>query len=253
MNHRRRYESRGNEEDTEEMRTPKKDLKQGYFIDEKRLKTLDVKMNSLFSQNSESANERKKCNQYMHTISHITELYEIQRIYRGLFPGDQVKINIKIPKLVFMLKNQLKNKGRMEHRFILNICRELDIELEYVIVEKTPNTIFIGDTNKCLMFEQDSIYIGEWIKVSKHKKCRHGVGMEWVPSKHLFYGEFQYNIKKGLGIIKQQLSIFIGIWDNDLQGSKGYIIKEDGRVEESRGRVIKTETQIHKLQTLLGG
>ena len=66
---------------------------------------------------------------------------------------------------------------------------------------------------------------------------RNGLGLEWVPNKYVYYGEYSNNKKNGFGVMKTMEETFMGFFVNNAKTDKGYLIEANGRVcpvEESR-------------------
>ena len=45
------------------------------------------------------------------------------------------------------------------------------------------------------------IYLGGWKNDYLDEGSKHGMGLEWVPQKYIFYGEFANNKKNGIGVM----------------------------------------------------
>ena len=56
------------------------------------------------------------------------------------------------------------------------------------------------------------------------------MGLEWVPNRYVYYGEFSNNKREGLGIMKTNDESFIGIWSKGKRTSEGLTISKNGDV-----------------------
>ena len=69
-------------------------------------------------------------------------------------------------------------------------------------------------------------YLGGWQSEYLDEGFKHGVGLEWEPRKHVYYGEFVRNKREGLGVLKDSSDdVIVGYW------KKGKIIEVEDESE----------------------
>lgn len=57
--------------------------------------------------------------------------------------------------------------------------------------------------NICILWHYGGkVYLGGWQVQYLDEGVKHGLGLEWVPNKYVYYGEYCESKKEGLGIMK---------------------------------------------------
>lgn len=71
------------------------------------------------------------------------------------------------------------------------LFESLGIPAENLTVKRYSNCIMMLSKNICILWHYDGkVYLGSWQTKYLDEGFKHGLGLEWVPHKHVYYGEF---------------------------------------------------------------
>ncbi len=80
--------------------------------------------------------------------------------------------------------------------------------------------------NICLLWHYDGkVYLGAWAIKYLDEGCKMGLGLEWMPNRYVYYGQFVDNKRNGLGVMKDNQEVYIGEWRMGEKTGNGCVIR----------------------------
>lgn len=74
----------------------------------------------------------------------------------------------------------------------------------------------IVNSNICIVWhegKEGKKYIGSWQNKYFDEGEKEGLGLEWVPGRYVYYGQFKANKRDGFGVMrKNDETVVIGFW-----------------------------------------
>lgn len=93
----------------------------------------------------------------------------------------------------------------------LELFKDLKIPPTNLSIKRYSNCVIMVAKSVSIIYHYSSkIYLGSWQTIYLDEGVRHGLGLEWVPNKYVYYGEYVNNKREGLGIYKESNTTYIG-------------------------------------------
>lgn len=149
-------------------------------------------------------------------VSYRCSLSQLRDIFSKARALPEWRLSVKIPKLFtekLLFRGQEREEVEEAARAALG---ELRIPVDNLSIKRYTNCTLVVARSVCLIWHFDGRrYLGGWQTEYLDEGCKHGLGLDWTPNRHVYYGEFQKNRREGLGAFKDRSQQpFIGYWKN---------------------------------------